>query len=143
MADDFSITGFDKIIAKFGSLPDKLGSAVKVVGPAAAYALVWELGAIHLSKPGPKTVWSTNAYGESVILTIQAPHGFVRVNKQKYIEFIKDELSKANFQGQDYSTVFKQVMDNAADRAAQLIAETAPIDTGQLRESIQAIHSGD
>lgn len=110
-----------------------------MVGPATAYALVWELGAIHLSQPGPKTLWSTNAEGQTVILTIQAPHGYVRINKQKYVEIIKEELGKANFGGQEYTTVLQQVMSKAAERAAELIAETAPIDTGQLKSSIQAI----
>jgi hypothetical protein len=138
-----SVTGLDKLVAKFNSMPDKLQVGIKVIGPAAAYAMVWERGAIHLSQPGPKTMWSTNADGETVILTIQAPHGYIRLHKQEYAAMIQDELHQADFGGQDYEEVLRQVMDNASDRAAALAAATAPVDTGQLQSSIVAVHTKD
>ena len=143
MASQVTLGGFDRFQGRFSALPSRISSGVQVTGPAAAYAIIWELGAIHLSKPGPKTMWSTNALGDTVILTIQTPHGYVRINRQRYVQFVQDELSKAQLTQDNFLETIKDVMGKAAQRAADLISQTAPVDTGQLRGSISAVMPDD
>ncbi len=125
-----------------------LGSARPVVkvnliirGPAADYALVWEWGRVDIN-PGPKTQWGTNPDGETRVLTKTAPLGFIRVNRLKYKAIIREEIEAVawgKLRPSQWNPMVEKCLHKAAKRIAKLIAETAPIDTGQLREAIVAV----
>lgn len=120
-----------------------LSSGIVVVGPAATYALVWELGSDRLTKPGPKTVWGTNRFGESKIMSSQAPEGYVGIISDEFWPIIEEELSKVDY-GSKYLQVKMEVaLDNASLRIAELVREAAPVDQGDLRAGIQGVDSGD
>jgi hypothetical protein len=135
------IEGIEKATSAFNSLPDEIRAGVKVSGESAAYALVWEWGSARMKQPGPKTLWSTNPAGQPAILTLTAPEGYIRVNELKYREIIREEYKKANFDvpAKQWPLVIKTFLTAAAERCAQLISDTAPIDTGQLKSEIVAV----
>ncbi len=144
MADDF-IGGLDNLDRVFANLPNNVDAGVKLVGEAAEYGLVWEWGRVDV-KPGPKTLWSTSPGGYPAVLTITAPHGWIRVNRDQYVAILKDEMRRANFANThptQWPEKMRTVLGLAAERCANLMAVTAPIDTGLLRSSIQPVREGD
>jgi hypothetical protein len=142
----FSLKGFDSFIELF-DLDDKVVEAgVVSTGEAAAYAEVWEWGNARQTKQGPKTVRGTNPDGEVVWLSSQAPMGYIAVNSEAYLNIVKIELGKLSFSGnsaQDTEKELKAIALSAAQACAEIIAEHAPIDSGQLKGSFEAVPDGD
>lgn len=122
-----------------------IGLQLVVQGPAAAYALVWEWGRVDIN-PGPKTMLSTNPDGDQAVMTITAPNGFIRVNRAKYRVIVREEFAAVAWNKVKPANIPKQVrllLKRAALRCADLIAETAPIDSGDLRYAIRAAEERD
>lgn len=118
-------------------------AGVAVYGSAAAYALVWELGSLRAKKPGPKTVWGTNRYGDRIIMSSQAPEGYVGIVEDQFWPIIEAELDKINFSQpvQALQVEMEVAFDNASIKIAQLIRSGAPADSGDLRSQIQAVNT--
>jgi hypothetical protein len=120
----------------------KITVGVGVYGSAAAYALVWELGSRRLKSPGPKTMWSTNRDGERAILTTQAPHGYVTPTDE-FWPIIEEEVGRINFgnakTSKEAALRLEVALDNASHRIAAIIAQRAPVDSGDLRSQIMGI----
>ena len=150
MAPTIYATGlFDKLDELLLELAehDKLITAgVASTGEAAAYAEVWEWGNVRQTKEGPKTVLGINPDGENVWLSVQAPVGYISVNENQYWSILKDELAKVKFK----STTTKGITDElntasvkAMKRICKVIAETAPVDSGQLSDSFEVVQPDD
>jgi hypothetical protein len=120
---------------------DTISGGVGVYGSAAAYALVWELGSLRLKHPGPKTLWSINRNDKIAILTKQAPRGYVGILSDQFWPIIEEELSKVSFSGSNIRLKLEVAMDNASQRIAKLVADKAPVDSGDLRSQIMAVDS--
>ena len=121
-------------------------AGVKVEGPAAAYALVWEWGNARQTKPGPKTVLGINPDGSRVYLSLQAPRGYIRVNSPLFAIALKEELAKVRFTAETTGGVSSQLEKAAlrtVQRMAQIIRDHAPVDTGELESSIKIVEPGD
>lgn len=142
------ITGVEALVESLRSLPSSVTSGVKTRDELNYIkALVWDMGYVTRKiKPGPKTLWSVNVLGESKVLTITAPTGFIRINRNRYLGILRDEFQKANFPGSPLSQwpqLAETMMSNAAIRCAQVVSTAAPIDKGDLRASIVAAKPGD
>lgn len=143
-----TITGIDELAKQLSSLPSQVRSGVKTTDELAfVIATVWDLGYVTRSiNPGPKTLWSVNVGGDPKVLTITAPTGFIRIQRNQYLGVLKDEFAKANFAHKPFDVwghLAETMMRNAAQRCAAIIAGAAPIDTGKLRDSIVAAEPGD
>jgi len=143
-----TISGIDELIASLSAVPSLVTSGVKTTDELNYIkALVWDMGYVHRKiNPGPKTLWSVNALGEPKVLTIYAPTGFIRVNRNKYLAILKDEFVKANFAGRpiaEWGMLADKMMRNAASRCATVISAGAPVDKGDLKDSIEAAMPGD
>ncbi len=115
-------------------------------GEAAAYALVWEWGNARQTKKGPKTTLGINPDGEEVWLTIQAPMGYIAIHEGEYFQMIENALAEADFGDMKSGEVLramKAASIQAGQQIAELIRDSAPIDTGALRDSIQAVSPDD
>lgn len=148
MAVTMQIEGIARFTSSLSSLPSLVSSGVKTKDELNYIkAMVWDLGYVTRSiKPGPKTMWSVNVRGESKVLTITAPTGFIRIQRNEYIAILRDEFKKADFANVKISAwpdLINTMMKNAAERSAAVVAGAAPIDTGELRESIIAAPPGD
>ncbi len=133
-----------QILSYVGTRPT-IRIGLRLNGPAARYALVWEWGSSVLSKPGPKTTWGTNPDGETVILTKTAPYGYIRTNIPTFRKIIREEMDLVDWAGVSVRSLRKtlqQVLESASGRIAHVIAEAAPYDTGQLYEAIETIQPG-
>jgi hypothetical protein len=147
MAVTLRVSGLGSVAAAFESLPTTMEAGVKVTGESVAYALVWEWGyATRKIQPGPKTQWGTNPDGESKVLTIVAPSGYIRVHRTEYEQVLRDEFSKSGLhllplsRWEEAMTV---LLNKAADRCTEIIRDAAPVDSGQLRSDIQPATVGD
>lgn len=133
--------------AAFQRLPSRVNAGVKITGDATQYALVWEWGSIRITKPGPKTQWGVNPDGEVRIMTITAPQGWIRVNKDKYRAIFLDELTRAQvftkFPASQWQTQLQLILGYTSDRCASLMSDTAPYDTGLLSSSLIRVGDGD
>ena len=145
MGVTLNISGVDRLEAAFNRLPSLVQAGVKVGPPGSAYAMFWEFGKVSI-QPGPKTQWSTNALGDRVVLTIQAPHGYIRINRKNFQTIIKGEIGKVKL-NMSKMDKWQSALEGGADKAAQkccdLIRQTAPVDTGDLRNSIEPCFSND
>lgn len=125
---------------------DSVEGGIASVGDAAAYALVWEWGNARQTQVGPKTVVGTNPDGERVYLSIQAPMGYVRVNTPEFLAVIDDEIGKISFRRLD-AAVLKALLvkasANIGKRIADIIKDTVPVDSGQLKASITVVGPDD
>jgi hypothetical protein len=121
-----------------------ISGGVSVYGPAAAYALVWELGSLRLKKPGPRTVWGTNRDGDRRIMSSQAPAGYVGIISNQFWPIIDQELRHVDYGSKNVKLLLEIAVDNASQKIAQLIRDNAPVgETGDLRAGIQGIDSGE
>ena len=121
-------------------------AGVKVEGPAAAYALVWELGNAKQTKPGPKTVRGINPDGSHVFLSIQAPRGYIRVSSSLYAAALKQELTKVKFVSEStgaISTQLERAAVRTVKRIRDIIKDHAPVDSGELVSNIKIVEPGD
>src|SRR5579862_5052115 len=91
MGVTLKVKNVNKLVAALSGVATQVKMDITIRGPAAKYAMVWEWGRADI-QPGPKTVWSTNPDEEFRVLTRQAPHGWIRVNKNEYTKFILGEL---------------------------------------------------
>jgi len=136
----------DEFLLEFEQHDKEIQSGVMVVGEAASYAEVWEWGNLRQTKPGPRTVMGTNPKGEMVWLSSQAPFGWIRVNEDEIWAAIRNELEKANFDQPDAQAMTKELEKrafNAAKVAAQILAEHAPKDSGELSDSLIPVNPND
>ena len=122
-------------------------SGVQSVGPPASYALVWEWGNTRQTKEGPKTTRGTNPNGETVWLSMQAPHGWIAINEPKIWDLIFEEMLKVEFDMSGSPDGLKQELISAYDRIAngalELLQSTVPIDSGDLYDSLEVVSPND
>lgn len=143
-----SVKGIDQLADSLSSLPGRITAGVKVRGTVNAIkAHVWDTGYVTRTiKPGPKTLWSVNVFGDPKVLTITAPTGFIRIQRNEYLAILRNEFEKADFAHHriaDWNRLARQMMINTAQRCATIVADAAPYDTGELRDSISAAEPGD
>lgn len=127
---------------ELAKIDSSMAVGVGVFGSAAAYALVWELGSRRLKSPGPKTVWGKNRYGKKVILTAQAPEGYVGIHAGDAKEILNEELGTVKWALNDLNMSklrLEVALDNAAIRIARIMSDSAPVDSGDLRSQIMSI----
>ncbi|MGI4815926.1 MAG: hypothetical protein ACRYGG_21690 [Janthinobacterium lividum] len=139
------IQSISTYLNEFENIGDVSGG-VGVFGSAAAYAMVWELGSFRLKKPGPKTMWSVNRFGQKVILTKQAPLGYIGVIDDTFFPIIEKELMSVDFSNKTSKRLNKDLtaaLNRASKRIADLIRLIAPEDSGDLKAQIQAVNAGD
>jgi hypothetical protein len=141
-----SIERLDEFLLEFAEHDKEISVGVAATGDAAAYAEVWEWGSARQTKPGPKTVLGTNPSGEQVWLSIQAPFGFVSIHENDFWDALSQELERAKFSStnpKDITTEIQKAGVRAMKLCKQLLQDSAPVDTGQLRDSFQVIEDGD
>ncbi len=125
-------------------LDQTVEAGLLATGDAAAYAEVWEWGNARQTEQGPKTVLGINPDGETVWLSTQAPMGYIAIHTDKYMMIIQDELGKLALKGGEGTKAeLVGVAHQAMERIKEVVQETAPVDTGQLRDSFQVVDDGD
>jgi hypothetical protein len=151
MAITLKIEGLDAVSRAFSSLGTgteagaSTSAGIKVEGPAAAYALVWEIGRMDVN-PGPKTMWSENADGEAAVMTIQAPNGYIRINRQEYVKILNEEFASVKWSElspSQWLSAANDVVDMAAQRCLNMLQNYVPVDTGQLLFNMEVATHGD
>lgn len=148
MAVTATIEGVDELVRSFSSLPASVVSGVKTTDlKNFIIATVWDTGYLTRQiKPGPKTMWSVNVYGERKVLTVYAPTGFIRIRRVDYVAVLNDEFNRANFANRpmgEWAAAVETMMRNAAQRCAEIVSRGAPVDTGELKDSIIPAFPGD
>jgi hypothetical protein len=144
LAPRMSIQNLEQFLIQIEGIDRPLSGGVAVYGVAAAYALVpdygWDRG------PGPRTLWSTNVKGRKAIMSRQAPTGYAAIHEKEFWPIIQDELSKVKFDARSETEMrlrLEVAVDNASQRMAHIIAESAPVDSGDLKSGVQIIDSAD
>ena len=146
--DDLAVKDIKKTLDEFTKASEEgpVRGGVASEGDASAYALVWEWGNARQTKKGPKTVLGINPDGKQVWLSIQAPQGYIRLHTSDYLDILEKELAEADFENLDAESIrleMKLVCSRAAEKMAELIKDTVPVDSGELRDSIKAMDPDD
>lgn len=143
---EFSIDQLDEFLLELEEHDKMISAGVASVGDAANYAEVWEWGNIRQTQPGPKTVEGTNPNGEQVWLSIQAPYGYIQIHDSQYWDILTEELNKIQFKSKTAQGITKELQHAskiAMMRCAVLVANSAPVDRGDLAASFEVIEDGD
>lgn len=136
----------DKFLLEFQQQDKFAEAGVMVNGPSAAYALVWEWGNARQKQIGQRTTVGINPDGRRVFLSLQAPHGYIRVNVPLYWAAFEQEMQKVNFGGSTTGAIhdaLQKVAEKVAVRIRDIIREHVPVDSGQLWDEIDVVHGGD
>lgn len=139
------IEGLDQLPTATQSIPEKIQAGVKLDASVVTRGMVWEYGRIDI-QPGPKTMLSTNMDGEERVLTITAPHGWIRVNRDKYQQIIKQRIAQIQWNKYPLSQWEKVLRDTAykaMQECAEVMEQTAPVDSGELRGGIIPVNEPD
>lgn len=140
---------FDKLdtfMLEFEEQDEEVEAGVTTEGDPAGYALVWEWGNMRQTQKGPKTTMGINPDGQRVWLSIQAPFGWIRINEKQYWTILQEEMARAKFTSPDTGAIsdqLRQVAKRAARRVRDLMRETVPVDSGDLRGSLQVVDPAD
>jgi hypothetical protein len=87
-----------------------------------------------------------NPDGKRVFLSIQAPHGYIRVNEPLYWAALEEEIDAMEFTGGSSAAIrgeMEQAAKRAAKRVQEIIQEHVPVDHGDLHDSIKVVNPGD
>jgi hypothetical protein len=146
MAVTMRIEGLESLDQMIRDLPSIREAGVAVAAPASAWALVWEWGSARIHRPGKKTTWGENPAGDRVVLTLTAPHGYIRIHNERYVQFLQEEFQRVawgSLDMSDWPEAIDTMLTKVAKLCAQLISDGAPIDTGNLRASIYPVGPDD
>jgi hypothetical protein len=91
-------------------------------------------------------LWSTNPDGEPAILTLTAPFGYIRSNNLAYWQIIKEEFAKASLGDtpvDQWEDKIRAMANTVSERCAKVMSDAAPIDSGDLRSSIEGVDTTD
>lgn len=146
MSVSLEIGNLDALDRMIRDLPSVREAGVAVGGDAAAYALVWEWGSARIHRPGPKTTWGENPSGDRVVLTLTAPHGFIRIHNEKYIQFLIEAFQRITWGSlaiSDWPKAIDEMLNGVAKQCSNFISEGAPFDTGDLKASIYPVGPDD
>jgi hypothetical protein len=144
VAVSLDLDGLEEFLESLKDLDQVVESGLVASGPAAAYAEVWEWGNARQTKQGPKTVMGINPDGETVWLSTQAPMGYISIHSDAFIGIVQEEMTKlALAGGEGTNEELRQVTVNAMNRIKEIVAEHAPVDTGQLRDCLTVVEDGD
>jgi hypothetical protein len=134
---------------RFESLASVAGvqAAIGILDPdVAAYARALEYGSIAghppWPAPGPRTTLAVDPEtGAGVVVSTQAPQGFIRVQAPQFSSVIADELN-ASLNWLDSAVVQSHIAEalrRSAQEALQRLREAAPRDSGRLAESLAVL----
>jgi hypothetical protein len=112
----------------------------------ATYARVLEFGSIAgqppWPAPGPRTTLAVDPEtGAGVVVSTQAPQGFIRVHAPQFWSVIADDL-KASLDWFDSAVVQSHIAEavrQSAQEALQRLRAAAPRDSGRLAESLDVL----
>jgi hypothetical protein len=142
-ARKLTLKEFDQALEALAQLAPKRAAVGVADSEAARYARVLEYGSIvgqpPWPKPGPRTVLAIDPEtGAQVVVSAQAPQGFIRVRVPEFLEALQsrlatpvDWLNSAAVENHLAATVG----DAAAD-ALEALRAAVPRDSGKLAESL-------
>lgn len=140
---------FDELAARFEALAS-VPSATAALGIAdqevAAYARVLEYGSIveqpPWPTPGARTTLAVDPEsGARVVVSLQAPHGFIRAQAPQFPALIARALAApADWLDADaVQSHIARALRDASQAALERIRSAAPRDSGRLAQSLQAL----
>ncbi|HWQ03177.1 MAG TPA: hypothetical protein VNL38_01740, partial [Candidatus Nitrosotenuis sp.] len=146
-ATKYKMRTLDELAENFGALaatPSPRGAAIGITNPdVARYARALEFGSVAGEKPwpqpGPRTVAVVDAEtGARVVVSAQAPHGFIRSNLAQFIEqLVREMASPANWLDADnVAAHLDDAVRRGAAAALDTLQQSAPRDSGRLAESL-------
>jgi hypothetical protein len=134
-------TLFDEL-AKLRSAEGGIGVADE---QAARVAHVLEFGSIvgqrPWPQPGARTVLAVDPEtGAHVVVSAQAPQGFIRIQVPNFLERLRDELAQPAdwLEADELQARLEEAVRRTTQEVLEQVRATAPRDSGRLRESLQA-----
>lgn len=144
MGVTIDIEGLSDIMSQLSPLLSTVTVGVASIGDPSQYALVLEFGFSNAQQPGPRTVIGINGVGEAAIMSSQAPTGYIRVNQEKYLAIVKEQIADVDWSDiENLHGSIEDAMNRAGEEITELIYNTAPVDTGALIFSFGVIEVGD
>jgi hypothetical protein len=127
------------------------GAAIGVADPQIArYARALEFGSVAGEKPwpqpGPRTTLAVHPQtGEQVVVSVQAPQGFIRANLSQFIEALVREMGRpANWlDPAKVEAHLSAAVQRSADAALDALKQAAPRESGRLAQSLVVVEGND
>lgn len=131
---------------RFGSLAELLGQSASIGtrdAQASVILRVLEFGSIAGQRPWPspgrRTVLAVDPdTGAEVVVTAQAPQGFIRVQAHTFAELLQKELRRLAdwLDPGEVRALLQSAVKTAATVALEQIKSSVPEASGKLRESL-------
>jgi hypothetical protein len=127
------------------------GQAIGVADPEVArYARTLEFGSVAGEKPWPQPGARTVAAvdpeaGARVVVSAQAPQGFIRANLTQFIEALVREMGRpANWlDPAEVEAHLSAAVQRSADAALDALKQAAPRESGRLAQSLVVVEGND
>jgi hypothetical protein len=144
---DIEFEDVDNFLLEMQEHDKEIKAGVMIVGePEDVYGPVWEWGNRRQKKSGPRTVIGTNPRGQMVWLSSQAPFGWIRINEPFMHRIVDDVLGELSFDQPDAASITREIERGAkkiSKAIADVLKDSAPVDTGALRRSIVPVDPND
>jgi hypothetical protein len=139
----------DELTDRFANLAETAAksTAIGIADPEAArYARVLEYGSIAgqppWPRPGARTVLAVDPEtGAQVVVSAQAPQGFVRVRAPEFLAVLRDALAEPA-DWLDTAAIDQHLtrsVSEAANEALDILRRDAPRDSGRLADSLALV----
>lgn len=140
---------FEELAKRLEAVAEVAGAqgAISVLDPQVArYARVLEYGSVAgqrpWPRPGPRTTLAVDPEsGAQVVVSVQAPQGFIRSQAPQFASLLAEEL-RAPADWLDAEAVSSHVaraMGQSLARAAEAVRAAVPRESGRLAESIEVL----
>lgn len=141
--ETLTLAELEQRLAALESIPSR-SAAIGVNEPAvAAYVRVVEFGSLAGQRPwpspGPRTTLAFDPKtGQRVVVTLQAPQGFIRVRAAGFLNQLRAALrAPANWlNGGEVTSLLEEAVQSAARTALDEVRSAAPQDSSRLRGSL-------
>jgi len=145
-AETFTLEEFGERLAKLAEVRGHR-AGIGVNDPEAArYARVLEFGSVvgqpPWPSPGSRTIGAVDPEtGTEVVVSAQAPQGYIRVRVPEFVETLRTEL-RGSLNWLDPASLERHVRDAVmatTSAALSALRATVPSDSGQLRNSLTVV----
>jgi hypothetical protein len=135
---DVDTSGFETLLtAAAADLVGKVEAEVVTSGKPADYWFIPEVGSRRGRRPWPNPRKKTVLGSGGRVFSKQAPQGFIRKFNARFQKFLVDGYKKFVGNGLPTRAKLAQAATYAAQQARILIRGAAPVDSGDLRNSIE------
>jgi len=143
----FSFEEFGEVLERLGAVAGSSSAIGVTDAETSQLARLLEYGSIAgqrpWPRPGPRTVFAVDPEtGAQVVVSAQAPQGFIRVHAARLRDRLREELAQPAdwLDAESLDTHLARSVSEAARAALEVLRAAAPQHSGRLPESLTVLN---